>query len=410
MLQIISYGVIAVVIWAAVTDIREVAPARGELIHTGKIQLVQHFEGGIVDDLLVKPGDEVRKGDVLVRLKERQVSNDVEQLRSRLAWLSLEEIRLAAEQTGAKPDFSSYERKYPNFVAHQKRTYAANIQDKEKNNVAYDEQIKALRSQVGALVDELEKSQKELITHKELFEMQEALLETESASKRTYLEFKSAYQRVETARAAIEVSLAEARKDLSEIVGKKNTTNSKLKKNISEQRAKIIEQRLELSHQLDKYADRFERLLVRSPTDGIVKELTPKGPGFVVQPGQLIAEVVPKKQKLVAEVKIRPRDVGHVKVGDEAEMEITTYDSTVYGKIMGQVSLISAASFKDDKGAPYFRAEITLASKPENKRFITLPLVSGMVVEANILTGSKSILRYLLKPIYKSLDRAFSER
>ncbi len=409
-LQAISYSVIVAVIGAAIFEIREVAPAKGELIPTGKIQVVQHFEGGIVDELFVKAGDEVHKGDVLVRLQDRQVASDFGQLRSRLTWLSLEEIRLAAEQAEAKPDFSAYQQKHPDFVAHQQRTYEANIQNRKATNVAYDSNIKTLELQVQALVDELEKSRQELATHKELYEMQKTLLASGRASKRTYLEFKSIYQRARTARAAIEVKLAEVRKDLSEAVGEKNTTNAKVIKEISDQRAKTVEQRLELVHQLDKYTDRMERLLVRSPIDGIVKELTPNGRGFVLQAGQLVAEVVPENQKLVAEVRIHPRDVGHVKVGDEAEMEITTYDSTVYGKIIGKVSLVSAASFRTEKGDPYFRAEILLSPETQNSRIAKLPLVAGMVVEANILTGSKSILRYLLKPIFKSMDRAFSER
>jgi HlyD family type I secretion membrane fusion protein len=345
-----------------------------------------------------------------VRLQDRQVANDVEQLRSRLAWLSLEEIRLAAEQSGAKPDLSAYQQKYPDFVAHQLRTYEANIQNREATNAAFDSNIKTLEREVQALVDELGKSKQELTTHKELYEMQMTLFKSGRASKRTYLEFKSTYQRAKTSSAAIEVKLAEVRKDLSEAVGKKNTTNANVLKDISDQRAKTVEQRLELSHQLDKYADRFERLLVRSPTEGIVKELTPNGPGFVLQAGQLVAEIVPENQKLVAEVKIHPRDVGHVKVGDDAELEITTYDSTVYGKLIGKVSLVSAASFRSEKGEPYFRAEISLRPEVQHSRIAKLPLVSGMVVEANILTGSKSILRYLLKPIFKSMDRAFSER
>jgi adhesin transport system membrane fusion protein len=410
MLQVISYAVIAAVIGAAIFEIREVAPAKGELIPTGKIQAVQHLEGGIVDEILVKAGDEVHKGDVLVRLQDRQVANDVEQLRSRLAWLSLEEIRLAAEQSGAKPDFSTYQKKYSDFVAHQQRTYEANIQNRKATNVAYDANIKTLELEVQALVDEQAKSQLEIATHKELYEMQKTLFTSGRASKRTYLEFKSTYQRAQTSRAAIEVKLAEVRKDLSEAVGEKNTTNAKILKDIADQRAKTVEQRLEMVHQLDKYDDRLERLLVRSPIDGIVKELSPNGPGSVLQAGQLVAEIVPENQKLVAEVKIHPRDVGHVRVGDDAEMEITTYDSTVYGKIVGKVSLVSAASFRTEKGEPYFRAEIELSPKTQNSRIAKLPLVAGMVVEANILTGSKSILRYLLKPIFKSLDRAFSER
>lgn len=409
-LYVISYAVIVAVIWAAITEVREIAPAKGELIPANKVQAVQHFEGGIVEDILVKPGDEVHAGAILMRLKSRQVSSEINQLQARLTWLQLEEIRLSAEQTGQKPDFSAYEQQYSDFVTHEVRTYNANILDREKTFTALDSKVQSLEVEVGALVKELEKSQEELATHEELHQMQKDLVTKGGTSRRNYLEVKFAFQRAATARAAIEVRLAESRKDLDEAKAERERTHAKTEKDIADQRAKIVEQRLELTHQLDKLADRYERLLIRSPVTGVVKEVIPKGPGYVLQNGQLAAEIVPKDEKLVAEVKIRPRDIGHVKIGDPAQMEVTTYDSTVLGKVAGNVSHISAASFKDETGQPYFKAEIKIAEGTQNKNMAGLQFVPGMLVEANILTGSKSIMRYILRPIYKSLDNAFSER
>ena len=409
-LYAISYAVVGAVVWAAIVEVREVAPARGELVPAGKIQAVQHFEGGIVEEVLVRAGDEVRAGDALIRLKSRQVFSDINQLQTRLTWLTLEEVRLAAEQSKEVPDFSAYMQAHSDFVAHQARTYAANVQDRDKIFAALDSKVQSLESEVGALAKEVERAQEELATHDELFRMQSNLVATGGTSKRVYLEFKIAFQRAQTARATVEVRLAESKKDLVEAIAEREKSKAKTEKDIADQRAKIVEQRLELVHQLDKHSDRLERLLVRSPMDGVVKDITPRGTGGVVQAGQLIAEIVPKQQDLVAEVRIHPRDIGHIKVGDPAQIEVTTYDSTIHGKIAGKVSNLSAASFKDETGQPYFRAEIAIEGRSRNDGVAELHFISGMVVEANILTGSKSVLRYLLKPIYKSLDRAFSER
>ena len=409
-LYAISYAVVGAVVWAAVAEVREVAPAKGELVPAGKIQAVQHFEGGIVEEVLVKVGEEIRAGAALVRLKSRQVSSDINQLQTRLTWLTLEEIRLAAEQSGQKPDFSPHAQAYSDFVAHQARTYTANAWDRRTIFAALNTRVDSLESEVRALVKEVDRSQEELATHDELFQMQSDLVATGRTSKRVYLEFKIAFQRAQTARATVEVRLAESRKDLAEAMAEREKAKAKTEKDIADQRAKIVEQHLELTHQLDKLADRFERLLVRSPMAGVVKDIAPKGPGWVVLSGQLIAEIVPNGPDLIAEVRIRPRDIGHIKVGDAAEMEVTTYDSTIHGKIAGTVSNLSAASFKDETGQPYFRADITIARQPLNDGVSKLHFIPGMLVDANILTGSKSILRYLLKPIYKSLDRAFSER
>jgi adhesin transport system membrane fusion protein len=409
-LYVISYATIGAILWAAIAEVREVAIAKGELTPLGKIQAVQHLEGGIVDDVLVRAGSNIKAGEPIIRLKPRLVSGDFNQLKGRMAWLELEEARLDAERSGAQPDFSAHAVEYPDLVDRQLAAYTANMQEKSKTFGAYDARIAALNAQVAALMDEIEKRQAEIESHREMFDMQNNLAKNGQASRRTLLEAKVALQRATTALATATVELAEAKNNLAEATGEREKAKAKVQKDIADQRAKNIEQRLELTHQLDKLSDRFERLLVRAPVDGFVNDLLPKGAGFVMQPGQLIAEIVPKEQRLIAEVRIQPRDVGHIKNGDPAELEVTTYDVNVHGKIKGKVTNISASSFNSETGEPYFRGEISFDLAGQDEPIGNATLIPGMVVEANIMTGSKSILRYLLTPIYRSIDRAFAER
>jgi HlyD family secretion protein/adhesin transport system membrane fusion protein len=409
-LYVISFATIGVVLWAAIAEVREIAVASGELTPTGKIQSVQHFDGGIVEEVLVKAGSHVKAGDAIIRLKPRLVSSDFNQLRGRMAWLELEEARLYAEQSGDRPNFNAQSTEYPDLVLRQEQTYTANMQERATIVAALDMRIAALQAQVAALVREIEDLQAESETHREMFIMQRDLAEKGRTPRRVLLEAKASFQRASTALAAAAVQLAETKKDLADAVGEKERTGAKTQKDLADQRAKNIEQRLELTHQLDKLSDRYDRLLVRAPVDGFVKEVMPKGAGSVIQPGQLIAEIVPKGQNLFAEVKIQPRDVGHIKAGDPAELEVTTFDVNVQGKIKGKVTNVSASSFKSETGEPYFRGEISFDMAAQEDPIGRVTLIPGMVVEANIITGSKSILRYLLKPIYRSIDRAFTER
>lgn len=409
-LHVISYTVMAGIVWAAIAEVREVATASGELAPAGKIQAVQHLEGGIVGAVLAKAGSMVREGDPIVSLMPKQVASDLDLLRGRLAWLELEEIRLAAEQSGAKPDFSRFAAAHPDLVAPQQAAHAANSAERIAALEALDRRIAALRAQLDAQARQIATLNVELGTHQEIVDMQSVLADKGGTSRRAVLDVKVALQRATTSLAAATVQRAEVEADLSQALGERESTIAKARKDIADQRAKNMQQRAELAHQLEKISDRVDRLLVRAPVDGLVKDVTPKGPGSVIQPGQLVAEIVPKGQRLIAEVRIQPRDIGHVKAGDSAELEVTTYDVNLQGKIHGTVTDISASSFKSETGEPYFRGEISfdIAAQEEGIRRVTL--MPGMIVEAHIITGSKSIMRYLLKPIYRSLDRGFSER
>lgn len=409
-LYTISYALVGAVIWAAIAEVREVARTTGELVPVGQIQTVQHFEGGIVDDVLVRAGDEVQLGAPIIRLQPKIVASDMNRLQTRLIWLELEDTRLNAELSGTQPDFSAYETKYSDQVEQQNATYKANVGELKELLAGFEGKIASRKAESSALRNEIAKLEEELATQQDIFKIEAALLDRGHASRRVYLTSKVVLQRATTSLAAAKVRLAEAEKELADAVADKERVVAERTKSSTEQRAKLAQERSELEYQLARYNDQFERLLVKAPVHGLVKFIEPKGKGSVVRSGEVIAEIVPTDERLVAEVKILPRDIGHIKIGDEAELTVTTYDFNIHGKILGKVTNISASSFKDTAGGePYFRGEIAFDAQ-QRPSIAELRLIAGMTVEANIITGAKSILRYLLKPIYRSLDVAFAER
>jgi HlyD family secretion protein/adhesin transport system membrane fusion protein len=175
----------------------------------------------------------------------------------------------------------------------------------------------------------------------------------------------------------------------------------------------------ETEQQLVKLADRFDRLLVRAPSDGIVQELAPKSLGEVVRAGDAIARIVPTARELVAEVRIDPKDSGHIHEGADAEIRLLTFDSTIFGSVRGKVEFVSATTFNpppaqgtpgQNPAEPYYKATIRLLQDHVSSGTATYPISPGMVLQAHIQTGSKSILRYMFKPVFNSLDVAFTER
>ena len=406
----VSFAVVAAIVWASIAEVHEVAAARGEIVPLGQIKEVQHLEGGIVDQVLVSAGDRVEAGAPILKLRPEAVTSDLGRLQDRLAWLELEDMRLEAELSGAPLDFGARENGYVQAVMQQKATYAANIAERGKVLDSLDARVASRQSAIDTLSTEITLLERQLKTQRELYSMDATLMTKGLTTRSRYLEAKAALQRVETALAAAMTRLAQAVDGRAEAQADRAQASAEYTRRNTERRAQIAEERLELARQITKYSDRFDRLYVRAPVAGMVKDVVPRSAGAVIQPGQVVAEIVPEGQELVAEVKVRPRDIGHIKVGDPADIVITTYDANTYGKLPGKVASISASSFPGGEGEPYFKAVVELVSDATGTAANYPPLLPGMLVDAGIVTGSKSITRYLLKPIYRSFDKAFSER
>ncbi|NJN06137.1 MAG: HlyD family efflux transporter periplasmic adaptor subunit, partial [Rhodobacteraceae bacterium] len=149
---------------------------------------------------------------------------------------------------------------------------------------------------------------------------------------------------------------------------------------------------------------------IAAPVRGIVKGLQTKTIGGVVRPGETLMELVPLGDSLVAEVKIAPSDIGHIAIGQPAKVKVSTYDSARFGGIDGTLKHISASTFQEDRGEAFYKGVIELSRDHVGNDPSANPILPGMVVDADIVTGNRSLFRYLLKPVYRGLDNAFHER
>lgn len=405
-----SFTVIAAIVWASIAEVREVAAARGEIVPRGQIKAVQHLEGGIVEEILVAPGARVEADQPILKLRPEAVASDLSRLKDRLAWLEMEELRLEAELSGKMPDFSGRPDKYGPAIAQHMAAYRANMEERGKVLDSLDARIASRQTAIETLRTEIDLLKQQLATQKELFAIETELLKKGLTPRSRYLEAKAALQRVDTALASAGTRLAQAVDAHAEARADRAQAAAEFSRRVTERRAQIGEEGLEIANQITKYADRFARLYVRAPAAGMVKDILPRSAGAVIQPGQVVAEIVPDDQELVAEVRLRPRDIGHIQVGDPADIVITTYDANTFGKLPGRVASISASSFPAVDGEPYFKAVVALDAASGEAAAPYPPLLPGMLVDAGIVTGSKSIVHYLLKPVYRGIDRAFSER
>lgn len=401
--------VAAFVAWTTVTEIYESANAPGQVRTEDNVTVVQHLEGGIISDILVREGDRVEKGQPLVRLAGQGTLSDLGALRAREVALSLEAERLSAFVENRAPDFS-IGRDHPDLVKDQTAILRLQRKAKESKEQVLKSRISQRRQELGSLRDRLKNLQRRFKLTKEAVEMRRKLADKGLVSKLLYLESEQAFAKAEGDITAIkgeirlaQESLREAQTSLTELDA--TTTNDAIA-----EMGRVRSELAQVSEAIKKSTDRARRLEITAPAAGTVKGLIARSTGSVIGPTDVLMEIVPESAKLVAEVKVSPRDIGYVRVGQDAKVRITTYHVARFGSIDGKVTKVSASTFSDERGEPYYKATIQLAQTHVGGRSGRHPILPGMVANADVITGSKTLSAYLLLPIYRSIEGSFHER
>ena len=412
--------VIAAVVWGSITQVREVTIAQGQIIPRGQVQTVQHLEGGIIAELFVREGMRVMAQQPIVRLRPESAVSERNQFEARRASLKLQLIRLEAQSRDEEPEFGDLTKEFPDLADEQEKLYVSAVIQRHNEHATLAAKVAQKRSEIATIASDLQSADAQVDVQREILAIQDNLQKTGLGSRRSWLESKSVLQRSEGEAGNLQGRLATARAALTEAESSLAEADARTQQKLSEDRVKAASDLAETEQQLVKLADRFDRLLVRSPSDGIVQELAPKSIGEVVRAGDLVARIVPTSPELVAEVRIDPKDSGHIHEGADAEIRLLTYDSTVFGSVLGKVEYLSPTTFSPPAGQqippgqsspePYYKATIRLLQDHVGSATTTYPITPGMVLQARIQTGSKSIIRYLLKPVFNSLDVAFTER
>ncbi len=401
---------VAALVWASFAEMRELAIGHGEIAPSGHVQTIQHLEGGQVESINVREGQQVEAGQILVHLSPVAAASDLNQLHVRAASLRLQKEALTALIEKRKPELMTAENNYPDLASEQMQVYTAKRDQYSQDRRALEARVSQRKAEYEAAKLETGSLKTQIEINEEQLAIRAKLLKSGYTSRRAFLQTKASLEEVKARYFSIVGRRDAAKESLNEAKSALIGGTAEALKLLNEERTKVSAELAELTEQVGKHEDRVDRLVVKSPIDGIVHELAQKTPGEVVKPGDLVAKIVPLNSSVVAEVRIDPKDVGHVKTGDRVEIKLSTFDPNVFGVVMGKVDVISASTFKNEEGEPYFKAIVALDQRSVgegNRRRLIQP---GMVVEADIITGSKSLVKYLLKPVYRSLDIGFSER
>ena len=358
-------AVVVFVLWAAFAWVDEIVRGQGEMISSSRPQIIQNLEGGILAELLVSEGDIVNRGEVLARLEGTQFQSQADDLNNQITALTVRKLRLEAELAG-QFDFD-----LPDGIWADMQGLVAS-----ERSLLNARQTDFLSRREGAQ-RVLDQAAKERALLEDLLERNiVALIEVTRARK----------------------AHADARIKLDEII-----TQTELER--AQTYSDTLKELGTLRQNFRAAQDQLNRTVLVSPMRGVVNNLSVTTIGGVVRPGEEILQIIPLDEELFVEARVSPKDIAGVRPGQEATIKLSAYDYTIYGSLKGQVRLISADTFKDERksdGDPHYKVTLGVDTSDLSVRQRSIAVRPGMQAEVELHTGSKTVLQYLLKPLYKS--------
>ena len=399
------------ILWASWATVDEVTRAQGKIIPSHQIQKVQYLEGGTVGEILIKEGDFVKKGEPLIKIESVGFTTKFEENKIRLHELKAKGSRLKAQISGKKISFDErVQSEFPQIVKQEQSLFRSNLEQLEQKVEILQERLKQRQSEIT----EARNKKEELSSRYALLNQEVALMQP-MAKKRLvaeieFLKLKRQASKLKGELDAVKFSIPrlkskidEAKKSIKEAtLGFTNKAKVEYNEVISEI-SRIEQTRLLLK-------DKVNRAILRSPVDGTVKQLFVNTIGGVIHPGRDIIEIVPLEDRLISEVQVRPSDIAYLHQGQDAMVKFSAYDFSIYGGLAGEVVHISADTLTNEKGVSYYLVRIETTKSFLGSRDKPLKIMAGMTVTVDILTGKKTILDYILKPILKAKQNALRER
>jgi len=400
---------IGAVCWASMMPLAEISVSSGEIVPTGSMQQVQHLEGGIVAEVLVDEGELVEKGQTLVIMAPDGVEPEIEQLQTRLATADLRVELLKAALKGEITEEAGDDTRLLEIANAERNALIAKRQSVDNQSAVLTLQanerkaaLNTLQAQISTITSENEivaarLSDRQSLVEKGLFARLDLVDDVRDLARLTG----------EGERLGMEsLRIAE---QIEEIQGRVAELKSRFRSDLSTELSTLTNEAAELRFALKRARDRFDRLTVVSPTTGRVQGLQTRTVGGVIAPGSTLMDIVPYNETLFVEARINTSDIGYISVGQEANIKVLTYDYTRYGTIKGRVAQLSPSTFVGEDGTPFYKVRIDLSAEYVGDDE-SLAVSPGMTVLADIITGNKTLLTYIISPILRSFEAALHER
>jgi adhesin transport system membrane fusion protein len=397
--------------WAAFARLEIAVNGNATVIPSQRLQVVQSLEGGVIDEILVAAGQRVTRNDVLLRIDDADFSARLSQAESEYRTLLARHARLAAELKNSEPEYSAdLIAVAPTLIAQENEILAQRVQQQKAADKLLEEEVSAarIRLEEARNASDIADRQAQLLMRE--YQMARDARSNGAVSEGEYLEV----QRQQLGSAA-------ALNNSRSLLAQETARLGEAKAALDEARHRIKAERLQAFSDADKALaaaklalqaekKRVARRSLRSPVDGVVKRLLINTEGGVSRPGDALLEIVPDGDSITLTLPVYPRDIGFLRPGQTALLRFSAYDPRIYGHLEGVVHRIAADTLMDPKGNAYYEVQIETAAQYIGDVSLGLKILAGMQAQVHIITGSRSVLDYLLKPLYQLRASALRER
>ena len=394
----IIFGIFVIgILWSVLAELDQVVSAQGKVISSGRLQVVEHFEGGRVQKIHVKTGQEVNSGDLLISLVPIQAEGEFNVAKENNAGLAIRLARLNAElnQTNKLDLPDQLLKDYPDIV----RTELALL--KEKQSYFQSQQLQK-RNDIASARARFNSADSGLSAAKEETRVVKQLVERGLEAKLSLVRAEKSLAEATSAMLVAKEEILKAEQALSSFI-KEYQTN--LLNEITKSRSEFSSSR----ENVRISADKSDRTTLRSPVSGTVNRILVTTEGQTVKAGEPVAEIVPSGSSVIIEAKVTPADIGFVRLKQRALVKLTTYDYSIFGALDGFVSVIGSDSITEEKGEQFYVVKIELASNyvDSGKNMTILP---GMIAQIDVITGKRTIFNYIFSPLTKVMQESFREK
>jgi len=405
-------GLLSVLLtWAFFAQLDETAVANGEVVPQGKVRVIQHLEGGIVEQLFVTEGDTVKEGDTLIQLDQSSTGTNQEELSVRLDSQLLVRARLTAEAQGEELTFpEDIARKRPKLASSQRQAFDARRRELRSTINVLKEQVKQRELEVQELTARQKAAKRNYKLATERLKMSASLLTEGLTAKMEHLQLEAEVESLDGEMRSLAPSIPKVKAAVEEAKQRLREGQDRFRREAREELGKTEQEIARVREVLKRATEQGSRAEIKSPIGGVVKNLRFNTIGGVVKPGEPVLEIVPTGENLVIQSRLKPTDRGYVTEGQKALVKISTYDYARYGGLDGTVIQVAPDTSLDENGQPYFRVVVQTEKNYLGSEEGSLPIVPGMQATVNIHTGKKSVMDYLIKPVLKLRDEAFRER
>ena len=408
LLYSVAVIVVVLLVWSALALVDEVTRGEGKVIPSRRVQTIQSQDGGVVTEIHVRDGDIVNSGQLLVRLDQTRSRSSFRENRAEYQALAVKATRLRAilDGTEFKPDPNLVEA-VPAIYAQESELYESSLEELELDKQIAGQQLVQRQEELVEIEAKVRQLKRSLALTEEELSVTRPMVASGAVSRIEVLRLEKEvntlsgeYDQAVAQQQRFESSIREAERNLRNVeVEFFALSREELTSTISRMNA--------LRELGEGLSDRVRQTEVRSPVKGTVKQVHVNTIGGVVLPGNTIIEIVPLDDTLLLEVKIKPKDIAFLVPGQSAMVKVTAYDFVVYGQLEGTVEHIGVDTVIDEEGNPYYPVKVRTSNAALGD---DMPILPGMTVQVDILTGEKTILAYIMKPVLRAKQTALTER